>query len=103
MTTKRDFITEKLTNFKAFLTEITDVEGNEIPKIDSIVNDLEMGCRNLEMFTEGVLTHILPHHNNLDSLLENYVKSYDVSLTLIKKEDQSKIKRYLDCFCKFVS
>ena len=102
MTTKREFILSKLDNFKTYLLELKDIDDNSLDT-SRMINDMENYCKNLDIFTECILTHILPFHNNLDLLLNNFTGQYGIALNSVRKEDQTKIKRYLDLFCKFVS
>lgn len=100
---RREFITEKISNMREFVKGVTDKNGNEIEGKANLINTLNSYVSDVESFISIMILHIKPHHGNLDHLVHRYLESCGIDIDSLKDEDRNKIRRYLDMFCKFVS
>lgn len=67
-----------------------------------LVNDLKASITNIEEFLLGVSINLLPHKDNLESIVNKYLARYNIDSSKLKDDDINKIVKYLNLFVDFV-
>lgn len=89
---KKDFLIEKIANFKKFVT-------NKVPNVPKFKNTLlKLTECSIEEFYIFMQNFLLKYKNRVDDCIKDMCKQYDVKLSDFETEDINKFKLYLECF-----
>lgn len=92
----RQFLSEKITNFKKFI-------GEKLPKNSKLRNELQKYAEiPIDFFILWIAEHLAPHKKNLRTYIEVQCVKYGESIQSYKKEDLEIIEKYLQCFCAWL-
>ena len=97
MTSLKVVIAEKLNNFINFLHSLAG-DNEHVKTILAQHKSITP-----ELFIHHIKTSIIPNKENIDMIMLNYCKAWNIDLKNITKEDKRKIERYLEMFCDLCS
>ena len=101
----KDFLLEKLNNFKIFTnTELDRLSGiHDSINLDNITkfnNQIDFFLSNIDLFIEFVKRM---DKQNIDVTIKNFLSNYDIDIDKYKIDiDYDKIKIYILCFMEVV-
>jgi len=104
MTKIKEFLKEKLHNFKIFISDqMYIVRDNDLIKNDKdivLVNALDYYYQNIESFI-GVISLLNP--NNIDESIKGFLSNYEINIDEIKHLiEYDKLKRYIEMFIDLI-
>lgn len=94
MTSKSEFLDEKLKNFKAWAM------GALPSELQSFKSDLEI--LNVDSLIIFVSTILKPYKDNLEAFIDEKIRENNFDKQKIKHEDYIKLYRYLSMFCDVI-
>lgn len=99
----REFIDDKLSNMIVFLRGVRDIYGNDIPEIQELITSINEYKQDYSKFTIMVTRAIKPYENDLETLMNRYLATWNIDSNILKTSDKNKVKRYLYMFCRFAN
>ncbi len=94
MTSKTQFLDEKLTNFKKWAVEALPSE------LQSFKSDIE--SLNTDKLLIFVMTILKPFKHNIEGFINEKLKENNMTKDDVKHDDYIKLYRYLNCFCDVI-
>jgi uncharacterized radical SAM superfamily Fe-S cluster-containing enzyme len=77
---------------------MTYEDGTTIKEVPQIKKEFVSYRENLEIFTEGVRIKLTPHKDDMMKGVNEFLQSYNIDISKLKKADIDKIILYLSFF-----
>lgn len=96
MSSNREFLKNKLQNFKLFC-------ANTFPNNETMKKQLEnFNTMPIESFIVYIKEFVYPHKNDMESFFIRLSNDYNIKMDTVKEEDKDKFKRYFKLFVDFI-
>lgn len=97
----KDFLKEKIDNFKKFISEELDKINISDVKKDALITSLDKYSGDLNDFTQHIL--LLVKFESIDIAVKHFLLHYEINIEdIVDKIDYIKLKKYLEMFIDLV-
>jgi hypothetical protein len=98
MTTIKDFLKSKLSNFRRYLNGISETQEGDEGEANTALNKYDMEKQETyDEFIKFMIFKVKPNKDNLDLLIDSLIIEWKLKVDL-KMEQRAKIKQYFLMF-----